>query len=69
MTSIFYNCGDRSFKYPISELYNGPNYMLKQVISEQNSKECEGNSCFFDFVNKDFNDDHYEARLDFTKCE
>ncbi|CDW88978.1 UNKNOWN [Stylonychia lemnae] len=72
--SIFYNCGDDSFEYTVTEYFNGPNYMLQVVkpsgneLQDINSEEqCEDGFCYFDFVNKDFKV-KFNQSFDFTLC-
>jgi hypothetical protein len=56
---IFYNCGDRDFRYILSDYIDGPNLNL---ISDQNT------TSFFMFENQDL-EIYYQGEFDSTECK
>ncbi|CDW90874.1 UNKNOWN [Stylonychia lemnae] len=49
--SVFYNCGDDSFSYRVSDLFNGPNFNVS--FETNNTDDCEAGYCFFDIINQE----------------
>ncbi|CDW88490.1 UNKNOWN [Stylonychia lemnae] len=62
--SLFYNCGDQSFKYFISDNFLGPNFELE---IQSPSDDCDDGNCHFKTKNQEFKLE-FESSFDISKC-
>eukprot|EP00347_Sterkiella_histriomuscorum_P013952 403362730 len=64
--NIFYNCGDDSFKYRVTDLFDGPNFNISFAAHDQN--DCDQGYCYFDIVNQNIQE-NFQTPIDDLNCD